>query len=425
MSEQRRRKRKGTSFENEYSMHLSLVSSSSKLPLTSNYILVAEDVETYPKPDSIIAVTSDAKPRYWYASREDYDDDIMDMSMGTKDVGRVFNNFAPTYEDGTKDLRYFLVVDHINDDGDIVAYDDKDGMHVFKDNQVTVVDLYLYPSTSHKATFKVGYKFSENPLAVSATTVFRDQDGVCSVIHDNNQLMFERCLITLNRDSSKRLTDVYAERGIVIENNVPIVRIRLEYGVLYGNTLESGLTPYVSEAIHNLRTMGYHIDLCSDVFKSYMSDFKDVEHKLDELGIEYNTFNAMYKYDFIIDTRSAMSYGDINWTQVFYNITKKPLMELLMNETSETAPLLGDLDDVQESMFQFSGEYSDLLEISENAFNELKEQGSLTDVYPLAPIEWTTIKLLQDVFKSNIEFESCTEDYKELISVLGLRDFFD
>lgn len=421
---QRRRHKKQSNFLGEYGLHLSMTSAHIKANLSRSFILVAQDVDSFPAPDSIIAVTSPSRPRYWYASRDDYNDDMLDMSYGMKKE-RQFNHELSTYEKGTKDLRYFMVVDHINDDGEVVCYDDFDGMHVFSDRDVQVVDLYLYPASSWESTFKVGYDFKETALAIPAEVAFNDKEGVICVIHDNTQLMFERCLLTLGKDVMSRISKEYSERGMVIDNKVPIIRVRLESCVLYGKELDSGLTPYVVEALEHLRDKGYHIDLVSDEYKSYHGNFDEVKDSLKQLGIKYDTFNSMYRFDFIVDTRNAMNYGNINWTEVYYNITKESLMERIMNETDENAPLLGDLDNVSDDLPQFSGEYSDLLEITKDTFDELVENNVLTEVYPLAPISWETIRILQETFKSNIPYDSISEKYKELIGVLGLKEFFE
>lgn len=467
----RRRKLKRGKYQNVFSEHIETLSSYSGIELTKSFIVTAVDKpKLFPKPDSIVALISDYD--YMAKTTTKHDRSFGGNYQEPEDEDRSFYRHKATSADGVNQTRYFCVVDHIDDDGNIVIFDDKGQSHLFKDSEVMVVELYVYNAAAFGSTFVKDIDYSNELLSVNMRDLYT-QNELCDVISDNGFLMYERVLLNLPNTVRAVISKIYLNRGLIYDNNIKVVRILLERTLLMGDTFSEGLTTFATECIRSLRDYGYHIDLISNKYSVGKDAQKDMVKSLRGVGIEYDTWNAKYKYDFIIDGRNAMSYGEIDWTVIHKNITGNELniqdntiteivdeseliklhklgddstekllkkfgdigkdnitLEEIVDEDQYESEKLGNvLDKLTENALneqpQFDGSYRDFFNMSQESFEHLKESKELFLLYPLAPQDWILIKTLQHYKNDNIDYKKMNPMFQEFVTALGLREYFN
>lgn len=426
----RRKKTLGHSaYKTEYKKHIEKIATFTALDMAKSFILISKDSKRYPKEGEIVALTSTDENRYWSSvesSRQTYYDEE------NEEETRFFENEKATFKKGTETVRYYAVVDE-NVNGGINVFDDLGEVHFIKDN-AQVVDLYLYPTISYMSTFKEGYDLDDNLLAIRMLDIF-EIDTIQKMIDNDlgSKMMYERIAMRIDQKAKDKIAAVYLERGIVRNefDGMPIINIRFEHGVIFGDKLDSGMTPFANMCIKQLMDEGYYINLFSNIFTEdvAMIDF------CDENDIIFDSFNKPTKFDYLVDTRNLMNFGEVDWGIIFKTLTNRSLFEIVDEEVEDLeadilkniaeAPFNGSEARLLEEMNNnspFDGTYSDLLYINEESFNNMVEDGQLKINYPFAPLHWDVISNLQYLFKEKPEI--IHPDYVLLIEVLGLTDKF-
>lgn len=456
---QRKRTKKSNDYKRIYANHLTQIVAYGGYDLTKNFIIVAEDKPNlYPKPNTIIALTS---PDNYLARAEDEYGEEIDYTQ-KKHTSRTFHTTQATSSDGLQQTRYLCVVDQITENGEIVVYDDFGKAHKFRDKDVMVVELYYYMASSYDKTFNPKNDYSKSILAIKMSELYTPSE-ICDIIDDNNQIMYERVMLTLPYFIMSEIKDIYVKRGVSLKGNKRnVVRVCLEKSLLFGEDKDKGITPFSVECLTALNNKGYHIDVVSNSFYKGSENTVELQKWLKEIGVVYDTWNANYRYDFIVDSRNAMNKGVIDWTLIYKNITGETLTqeedEVNLNGYLQDATerfieenkdkKLEDFEEVKETPNNTITEedvslepkdridyepdsmvwgsrygYQAFLNISEEGFQKMLECGILETRYTLAPKVWSEIKKIQDIYNYSL-YPSINTNYKDLIKSMGLEEMF-
>lgn len=458
----RRRELKKTDYQVKFSTKINDISKYSGIELTKSFIIVCEDrPELYPKPDSIVALISDEdyliKPTIRISEEDIYYSDSTESIKPKKH----FLNFKADSFVGTKQTRYLFVVDQLTEDGDVVVYDDDGNHHVFKEEYVMVVEPYVYSAASYEGTFKGGIDYSNELLAVKMTDFYTENE-LCVLVNECSFLMYERVMVNLPTPVKESISNIYLDRGLLYDNRFKVVRVVLENTVLEGTTFESGIKENAIECLNSLRDFGFHIDIMSNEYRIGKDAQIEISDKLINSGVEYDTWNSNYKYDFIIDSRCGMSHNTVLWDLIHLNITgihlpnKDGGFETLENIiatsdeissiTSTTRDALDEYmsdvnvpefveevdlakglvgEDDENMMYVFKGTYEDLLHINETSYNIMVSEGRFDELYPLLLGGWGTIKELQRLYFNKITVDKISHDSMKVIREFGIDHLFN
>lgn len=425
---QRRLKRKSTDYKVEYSNKLYNICKEGGYDLTKNFIIVVEDKpKVYPKPMSIVALTSEINYNdiinggddggvIFYPSPDDTDGDFEEK--------RVFDRELATQKIGLEQPRYLAVVDHITKDGQIVVFDDYDEPHLFNDSEVMVVDLYYHMASSYDKTFVEKPNYKDSLLSIKMEDLYT-KEQICDIISDNSLLMYERVMMLLPQNIKNEIKDIFASRGIILKGDKrQVIRVCLEYTLLHGEDSKKGITPYSIEALHSFREKGYHIDIISNKHPNGKESTNEIKNWLHDLGVVYETWNGNFYYDYIIDSRSAMNYNTIDWVTCYKKITGFDLIEDTDEDINLNNYLQMETENYLETGIAWVNSYDFFLTITKENYEELKNNGTLKSVYPLAPTNWEIIKTLQYLYNKETKLFDVPEKYKELIKILELTKYF-
>ena len=374
-------------YEKNYNTLVKRISSNVKngLDLNKTFVILLKDTNDYPRQGSFISLSSDYTYLYESLSARDEDKDP-----------RVFNDDSCTFEYGLTNPRYLYYIDNV-ENGKMIVFDELENVHEFSD-MVTVTEIYLYPASKHSETFKE-IDFENDKFAIKLSDVLTT-DEIYKLIDNSPVPFYERSLFRGNNAIFEKSKEIYISRGISFDDGVRVVRVRFENCVINGlDTYNDEFINYSIEVLDKLVNDGYHVDLITVV-----NDIPRLRNRLDSLGVKYSSINSYLSYDYIVDTRSLMSYSEINWTKIFHQIYQYPMMDYLHDSI--------DVD------------YTDLLTISEIDYNNLNNEGLISQMYPNAPTTFKQLSIIQDYYKQGIDYIDLPMYVQDLVDAMKLNEFF-
>ncbi|BAV39208.1 hypothetical protein BPT24_083 [Tenacibaculum phage pT24] len=476
----------GDKYEREIIVHNNGVMEYNSMSKVKSFMVVAQDVDRYPTPSSVIAVTSSDKTRYWDAPPKPRtsntqqpmmfeigdDGEMKPMGGSKKTEERFFSKQVATQEVGLKEPRYFMIVDEVTPKGDIICYDDLDNKHVFKDN-VQVVDLFLYPAMKISHTFQTIYDYNEDIMAIKLGDLASEDEIVSFVdnIH-GKKMVHDRVVLTLTSQQRIHMSDIFTDRGILPDNISRTVRIRLENCISLDSDLSTGVYDGAKSAIEKFLSWGYNVDIISEKngVKGKAKAF------LEHYDIPFTTVNGYSPYQIVIEPKSCFMDG-IDWDEILDAVYEKAhnksfksndseheetfedFSKTVSDTVTEMVDVIGEVesndnddndddddddDDDDEINELLEGDEGVILELDDDDddddfekehylfllyveqfdYEEIRNGDSFKSVFPLAP-EWDVVEKLQDYFNSKLlKFDDMPLDLQKVVVDLQLEEYF-
>lgn len=446
--------------------------SAAKIDPSLVYAYVLQDVKDYPKIGSLIAFASDGdyiidkQPVISQAmfERRQMIEEESDKTL-TEDTSMQFNSETADRLQGTMVTRYLSIVEDLVQQKNTkklqCKFEDCDGNMQFLDDNVQVVELYLYPVSLLENTYDRNFDAATDQYAIPHSIFEKELKAELydSVMLDGFMAFERQCLmLTVDQlkvvkkfyeDSDDPLTvkiDDVQKTDEVLEQQIPVLgqerrmsaiksamiesskevfqndeeptdqeiydkQLRVEISSIFDNYDIENLSKAVLKmdafvAIDRLNLLGYQIDLVDEDSEGNAND--KLYDFLYEKKIQYSTLNMFFSHKWYITNKSATE--KLDWEKTFNSIVGMDLR--ISKSTGYFSEGNGDANGY-------------LLSMTKKNYVKLVADKDLERIFPGAPDSYELLKQVQHFYHNETTiYEELPDDVKESIEKAKLERYF-